>query len=90
MGEEQPISGREHWRRNVRLTTILLLCWFGTTFLATFFAQELNQFTFLGFPLGFYMAAQGSLLINALIIFVYTRYMTSLDRKAGVPTDEQA
>ena len=48
-----------YWRYNIRLTTILLIIWFVVTYLVSgLWAGWLNQFSFLGFPLGYYMAAQ--------------------------------
>ena len=53
---------QEYWRYNVTLTMILLLIWFTwrPTLSRACWRQRLNQFVFLGFPLGYYMAAQGS------------------------------
>jgi putative solute:sodium symporter small subunit len=50
----------------------------------SYFARELNEFTVLGFPLGFYMGAQGSLVVYVLIIWFYARYMNRLDHQYGV------
>lgn len=85
-----PLTSKQHWRLNLRLTSLLLVLWFGVTFGMAFFARELNQFTFMGFPLGFYMAAQGTLLINAALVAVYVLYLNYLDRRAGVPEDRDA
>ena len=35
-------------------------------------------------PLGFYMSAQGSLIIYVVIIWIYARYMQGLDRQYNV------
>jgi len=70
-----------YWQRNLRLTGVLLLAWFLITFVAGYFAPELNTIHFLGFPLGFYMFAQGALLAFILIIWVYVRRMERLDRE---------
>ena len=51
------------------------------------FARELNEFTFIG-PLGFYMSAQGSLIIYVAIIWYYAHYMNSLDKEYGVHEGE--
>lgn len=72
-----------YWRRNLRMTALLLLIWFAVTFVASYFARELNEFSFLGFPLGFYMGAQGSLIIYLAIVWYYARYMNKLDREFG-------
>ena len=53
----------EYWRKNLVITAVLLAVWFVVTFVEAWFARELNGITFFGFPLGFYMSAQGSLAI---------------------------
>ena len=70
---------RAYWRKNLRLTGLLLALWFAVTFLTTAFAREINAVSLFGFPLGFYMSAQGSVLVYVLIIGVYARYMNRLD-----------
>lgn len=79
---------QQYWRRNLRLTAILLAIWFVVTFVASYFARELNEITVLGFPLGFYMGAQGSLIVYVLIIWFYARYMNNLDKDYGVHEGE--
>ena len=43
-----------------------------------------TQMLFLGFPLGFYMAAQGSLFIYLALIWFYNRRMRKLDSDLGI------
>ena len=74
----------EYWRKNLFITAVLLAVWFLVTFVEAWFARELNGITFLGFPLGFYMSAQGSLVIYVAIIGIYAWYMTGLDKEFGV------
>jgi len=78
-----------YWRRNLLVTAILLAIWFVVTFVTSFYARELNEITFLGFPLGFYMGAQGSLLIYLAIIGFYARYMNRLDERFGIDSDNE-
>ena len=66
------------------MTVALLIVWFIVTFVVSYYARELSRITILGFPLGFYMGAQGSLLIYVAIIGFYARYMNGLDKKYGV------
>jgi putative solute:sodium symporter small subunit len=73
-----------YWRRTRRLTFFLLACWLCLTFGVTWFAREINHVLFLGFPLGFYMAAQGSLVIFLLIIWWYNRQMRKIDAEFGM------
>jgi putative solute:sodium symporter small subunit len=79
---------QEYWRRNLKLTAVLLAIWFVITFVVGYFARELNQISFLGFPVGFYMGAQGALIIYVVMIFYYARYMNRLDREYGVAEGE--
>ena len=80
--EEQKKS---YWRYNITLTTVLLIIWLVVTyFISGLWAGWLNQFSFLGFPLGYYMAAQGSLAIFVIEIAVYARLMNNLDLKYGI------
>jgi putative solute:sodium symporter small subunit len=75
---------QEYWRKNLVITAILLFIWFVVTFVEAWYARELNQASFLGFPLGFYMSAQGSLAIYVILIGVYAWYMNRLDIEYGV------
>ncbi|MBL8450555.1 MAG: DUF4212 domain-containing protein [Elusimicrobia bacterium] len=75
---------REYWHRNLKVTGLLLGIWFVVTYVAAFFARDLNAITVLGFPLGFYMGAQGSLIVYVAIIWYYARYMNGLDKEYGV------
>ena len=77
---------RSYWRRNLALTLTLLGVWFGVTFVGGYYASELNTLSFLGFPLGFYLFAQGSLLIYLLIIMIYVFAMNRLDRQFRADT----
>ena len=80
--EEQKQS---YWRYNITLTTILLIVWFVVTYLISgIWAGWLNQFSFLGFPLGYYMAAQGSLAIFVVEIMVYAYLMNRKDLEFGI------
>jgi putative solute:sodium symporter small subunit len=74
-----------YWRYNVRLTAILLGIWFVVTYLlGGVFAAALNEVSFLGFPLGYYMAAQGSLAIFVIEIAVYAKLMNAKDLEYGI------
>ena len=52
------------------------------------YARELDAITVLGFPLGFYMGAQGALVIYVVIIFYYANRMNKLDKEYGVAEGE--
>ena len=79
---------REYWNKNLRITFILLAIWFVTSFVQTWYARELNEIVLFGFPFGFYMAAQGALVIFVVLIWVYAIYMNRLDHRYGVQEGE--
>jgi putative solute:sodium symporter small subunit len=77
----------EYWRKNLRITGILLAIWFFVTFVVGFFARDLS-FDFFGWPFSFWMAAQGAVVIYVLIIWYYARYMNRLDREYGITHED--
>jgi putative solute:sodium symporter small subunit len=76
-----------YWRKNVKLTAWLLAVWFVVSFVATFFARDLN-FIFFGWPFSFWVAAQGALVVYVVIIWYYARTMNRLDQEHGVAEEE--
>ena len=79
---------RQYWRKNLRITGVLVAVWFFVTFVLTYFARDLN-FEFFGWPFSFWMGAQGALIVYVAIIGFYARYMNRLDRQYGVDEDEE-
>ena len=81
---ESDAGSRAYWRATLRLTAALLLVWAGASFLPGWFADELNSVVFFGWPLGFYMAGQGSLIIFICIVWLYDRGMVRVGQRCGV------
>ncbi len=79
---------KRHWRLNRRMTLAFLLVWFLVSFVASFFAADLNQWTVAGFPFGFYLGAQGAPLVFLLLVVVYARVMNRLDVSCQVQDGE--
>jgi putative solute:sodium symporter small subunit len=71
------------------MTFALLLLWFCVTLATCLYAPQLNAFSFLGFPVGFYFAAQGSLIVFLLIVAFYAWYMNRLDQQIAQATLDQ-
>jgi putative solute:sodium symporter small subunit len=69
-----------YWKSTRRMTLWLLLVWFLVTFSAIYFARSLSTYTVFGWPISFFMAAQGSILIYVAIIGIYALRMRRLDR----------
>lgn len=75
---------KAYWNYNKKLTAIVMIIWFVVTYVCALFASSLNSISFIGFPLGYYMAAQGSLVIFVVLIFVYAFKMNKADKDYGV------
>ncbi len=88
MADLTPAQRASYWRYNVTLTLSLLLVWFVVTYvLGGVLAGDLNPITFLGFPLGYYIAAQGALLVYVLEIVLYAKLMNAKDAEYGLRED---
>lgn len=75
----------DYWRRNLRLTLGLLAVWFVVGYLlAIVFAPALNAFSFLGAPLGFWIAQNGAIYVFVLLILIYAFRMNRLDDEFDV------
>jgi putative solute:sodium symporter small subunit len=70
-----------HWSRARRLTVVLLGLWLAVGFCTVFFARDLAHLSVFGWPLSFYLAAQGASLTYLAIIGVYAWRMRVLDRE---------
>ena len=72
---------RRYWRRNVSVMAVLLAVWAAAGLgCGVLFADELNRIHLGGFPLGFWFAQQGSIVVFVLLILVYALVMGKLDR----------
>jgi putative solute:sodium symporter small subunit len=84
-----PNTDQVYWEKTSRLMWISLAIWAFFSFVIHFFVNQLNEIVILGFPLGFYMAAQGSLIAFVVLIFWYARKQDQIDIESGVAeTDE--
>ena len=85
----QTLSQSEFDKRVMRLRLMLLFIWGSTTFCAAFFARDFN-FTVLDKPFGFWMAAQGSLLIFLAITWVYALLVNRWERLTETETSPES
>ncbi len=76
-----------HWEKTRNLMFVHLTIWFIFSFVVHWFAAALNHITFIGFPLGFYMAAQGSLIVFVVQIFVFNKQQEKIDTTYGMAED---
>jgi putative solute:sodium symporter small subunit len=66
---------------------LVLGIWFFFSFVVHIFAPSLNSIRILGFPFGFYMAAQGSLIIFVVALFWFGKRQNEIDEEFGVQED---
>lgn len=76
-----------HWSRTRNLTFLVLFVWFIFSFVVHWFAKDLNAMSFLGFPLGYYLAVQGSLAVFVVLIFFQNWQQDKIDDEAGLRGD---
>jgi putative solute:sodium symporter small subunit len=80
-------TAARYWSKTSGLMWLMLVIWAIAGFGVHAFAPMLNEYKFLGFPLGFYMAAQGSLIIFVVMLFWFARRQNAIDAEFGVSED---
>jgi putative solute:sodium symporter small subunit len=78
----------EYWQKTSRLMIIMMSIWFFFGYLIHVFVTPLNAIKIAGFPIGYYMAAQGSLIVFVVMLFWFAKAQNRIDREAGVAEDE--
>ena len=81
-------SNNGYWAKTSRLMVIMIALWIFFGYVIHFFVTPLNGIRILGFPLGFYMAAQGSLIVFVAMLFWFARAQDKIDRECGVAEDD--
>ena len=82
MGEAESATARSYWRSNLRVLGVLLAIWAFAAFgLGIAFVEPLNAFQVGGFPVGFWFAQQGSILIFIVLILVYAVWMDRIEKR---------
>ncbi len=83
------VRAKQYWAENVKLMLILLAVWFVVSFGAgILLVRPLNAVSLGGFPLGFWFAQQGSILVFVALIFYYAFRMKTIERAYGVDDDD--
>ena len=87
MADEGTGGASVHWSKTKNLTILVLCIWAIFAFLLPAFAKSLNEMSFLGFPLGYYLCVQGSLIVFVLLIFFQNWRQDSIDDEAGLGSE---
>ena len=72
-----------HWEKTRGHMFVTLALWFFFSIVIFMFGSELNNMSFLGYPLAYYMTAQGSLLAFVIILFWCTGKQEDIDEEFG-------
>ncbi len=82
-----PDIGRRYWRKTSHLMGAVLVLWALLGLGVPLCAGQLNHVVLFGFPLGYFMAAQGSLIGFVLLIFWYARRQNRIDEDFHLAED---
>lgn len=81
-------ANSEYWKKNLKYLAFLLSIWFTVSYgFGIILVDVLDKVRIGGFKLGFWFAQQGSIYVFVILIFVYVRLMTALDKKYDVEED---
>ena len=78
------MSNKErHWEKTRGLMIITLAIWFVFSIVIFIYGEGLNNSSFLGNPLAYYMCAQGSIVIFVVLIFWFANRQEKIDEEFG-------
>ena len=78
------MSNKErHWEKTKGLMMLTLSIWFVFSIVIFMFGESLNNGSFLGYPLAYYMCAQGSIIIFVVLIFWFANRQEKIDEEFG-------
>ena len=78
------MSNKErHWEKTKGLMILTLAIWFVFSIVIFMFGEGLNNGSFLGYPLAYYMCAQGSIIIFVVLIFWFANRQEKIDEEFG-------
>ena len=78
------MSNKErHWEKTKGLMMLTLAIWFIFSIVIFMFGESLNNGSFLGYPLAYYMCAQGSIIIFVVLIFWFANIQEKIDEEFG-------
>ena len=78
------MSNKErHWEKSKGLMILTLAIWFVFGYVIFMFGSSLNEGSFLGYPLAYYMCAQGSIVAFVVLIFWFANKQEKIDEEFG-------
>lgn len=80
--EQKKKLSEEYWKANLIVVGLLLGIWaLLSCVLSIWLVEPLNEITFAGFKLGFWIAQQGTMIGFVVLILVYALVMNRIDSK---------
>ncbi len=76
-----------YWNKTKNLMLVMMALWVFFGYIIHMFVTSLNNVVILGFPLGYYMAAQGSLIAFVVMLFIFASRQNAIDEEHGVAED---
>jgi len=74
---------QKHWEKTRGLMITTLIIWFIFSIVIFMFGESLNNGSFLGYPLAYYMCAQGSIIVFVVLIFWFANRQEKIDEEFG-------
>lgn len=84
-----PEMAAAHWAKTKALMWTCLIIWFIFGFAIHLFVDALNEIVIIGFPLGWYVAAQGSLIVFVVLCFWFASRQNRIDEEFGMSGHEE-
>ena len=78
------MSNKEkHCEKTKGLMVTTLIIWFIFSIVIFMFGEGMNEGSFLGYPLAYYMSAQGSIVVFVVLIFWFANRQEKIDEEFG-------
>ena len=75
-------SLKRYWRSNLKIMMVLLVVWaIAGLGCGVLLADALNAYSLGGYPLGFWFAQQGSIIVFVILILIYSLLLNRLDAR---------
>ena len=84
---DDALQRETHWNKTRNLMIIHMIIWFFFSYLLHWFAPQLDNLNFFGFPFGYYMAAQGSIFAFVIQLFIFVKQQEKIDTECGMAED---
>ncbi|MFP7297472.1 DUF4212 domain-containing protein [Neobacillus niacini] len=77
-----------YFREKTRNMVIYFIIWFLVSYGVVLFAEPLSEFTINGFPLHYFMGAQGAVITFIILLFINAKLGDAIDRKYGIDEEK--